>query len=132
MFGSFSKLAGGNVRPSRIVKLQTDNTVVEAGAGDDAWGISQPSTRNLALTGWDDGFAGIVGSPAINIFGPGDDACKLVLGGTVTIGQRIKPTTGGVGIAATTDKDRTIAIAQEAGVSGDVIIVKPMRYDIAV
>ncbi len=80
------------------------------------------------------GIGGIGGiAPAAVAVGPGDDECLLVLGGTVTVGQRIKPTTGGVGIAATSDKDRTIAIAHKVGgVSGDVITVKPMRYDIAV
>jgi hypothetical protein len=133
MYGSFSKLCGGNVRVSRIVKLQTDDTVVEAGAGDEPWGISQPSTHTMALSGvisTDDGFAGIVGSPPINIYGPGDDECPLVLAGTVAVGDKIKATTGGAGITAGSDGDKVIAIAHKiGGVSGDVIPVKPMRFD---
>lgn len=129
MFGSFSKLPGGNVTPSRFVKLQTDNTVVLAGAGDDVFGIAQASTRNQALSGWDDGYAGIVGSPPINIFGPGDDEAPLELGGTVSAGQLIKAGTNGVGVVSTTDKDRVGARAKRSGVNGDIIPVQPIRFD---
>ena len=139
MYGSFSKLPGGNIHPSRFVKLQTDNTVVEAGSGDAPWGISQASTRALALTadtgglsGLDDGYCGVANGPPINIFGPGDDQCKLELGGTVTIGAYLKASTNGVGVAATTDKDRVGAVALEAGSSGDVVLVKPLRFDVSV
>jgi hypothetical protein len=132
MFGSFSKLPGGNVHPCRFVKLQSDNTVVECGAGEDMWGISQPHTRNLALSGWDDGYAGVSGDPAINIFGPGDDEAPLELGGTVTAGQRIKSGAAGVGVAATSDKDKAGAVALRGGVSGEIIPVKPMRLDLGV
>jgi len=133
MFGSFSKLCGGNVRPARIISLQTDGTVIECDGtvATPPWGISQPSVRRMALAGWDDGFAGIVGSPPINVFGPGDDEAKLVLGGTVNPGQYIKAAAGGVGVAATTAGDMVIAQAhREGGNSGDVIEVKPMRFDI--
>lgn len=132
MMGSFSKLPGGNVLPSIFVKLQSDNTVVACGAGEDMWGISQPSTRRMALSGWDDGYAGIAGSPPINIFGPGDDEAPLRLGGTVTAGQRIKSDASGYGVAATSDKDKAGAIALRSGVSGDIIPVKPMRFDLGV
>lgn len=130
MLGSFSKRPGGNVSPSRIVKLQADDTVVHASAASDLlYGISQPSTRRLALSGWDDGYAGVSGDGAINIFGPGDDNCPLEIGGTVTIGAYITATTDGKGVASTTDKDHVIAQAMQAGVSGDIIKVKPIRFD---
>lgn len=128
---SYSRLPGGNVSPSRFVKLQSDNTVVHCGAGEAPWGISQESTRNKALTGWDDGYAGISGDPAINVYGPVDDACPLELGGTVTAGQPIKASTNGVGVAATTDADKVGAICLQGGVSGDIVSVRPVRYDIA-
>lgn len=132
MLGKFSKIAGGNVSPSRIVKLQTDDTVVHAAAASDAlYGISQPSTRRMALSGWDDGYAAISGEP-VNIFGPGDDECELELGGTVSIGSYITATTNGKGVAATSDKDKVIAQAMQAGVSGDIIKVKPIKFDLAV
>lgn len=133
MHGSYSKRPGGNVAPSRFVKLQSDDTVIEATASsDELWGISQPSVRRLALSGWDDGYAGISGDGAINIFGPGDDACPLEIGGTVAIGDKLTATTGGKGITTTTDKHHVGAIAQQAGVSGDIIKVKPVRFDAGV
>lgn len=126
------KLPGGNIHPSRFVKLQSDDTIVEAGAGDDVWAISGPSTRYQALAAIDDGFAGILGDGAIVCYGPGDDECLLELGGTVTEGQNIKPSTAGVGIAATTDKDRVGAKALRSGVSGDLIRVRPFRFDVSI
>lgn len=131
MLGSYSKIAGGNVTPARFVKLDsTVGRVVECGAGEDMFGISQPSTRRLALSGWDDGFAAVAGEN-LNIIGPGDDEALLELGGTVTHGQNIKSGAAGVGVAATTDKDKVGAIALQSGVSGELIRVKPWKYDLA-
>jgi len=139
MHASFSKLCGGNVRPSRIVTLQADGTVIEAD-GTTAlppWGVSQPSPRRMALSGWDDGFAGIIGSPPINVFGPGDDECKVVAGGNLLVGQYIKAAAGGVAVQATTAGDQVIGVVQRGSrgaaqpiVSGDVIEIKLMRFDI--
>lgn len=136
MFSQFSRLPGGNVRPSRFVTLQTDNTVIESSAGDDVWGISQAATRNAPIASGfgtvDDGYAGISGDPAINIHGPGCDQCYLELGGTVSIGQNIKSGSAGVGVVATTDKDRVGAEALQSGVSGEIILVKPRRFDVSI
>jgi hypothetical protein len=134
MLGSFSRLCNGNVRPSRIVALGTDNRVTECTSSLTPWGISQPSTHRAPLVGWDDGYAGVDSASAegapINIYGPGDDECKLVLSGTVTIGADIKcDTSNGTGVAATSDGDKVIAKSLEAGVSGDCVRVKPIRYD---
>lgn len=131
MFGSFSKLAGGNVAPARFVKLDSDGRAVHAGAGERPWGISQPSTRRLALSGWDDGYAAIAGEN-LNVIGPGDDEALLELGGTVTIGMMLKASTDGVGVEAGTDKDKAGAIALADGVDGDLIRVKPVLVDVAV
>lgn len=133
MFGKFSKLAGGNVTPRRIVKLNTSGRAVQAAARtDNLYGIAQPSTRRLALSGLDDGFAAVDGE-MLNIFGPGDDECELELGGTVAIGDYITSDANGKGIKADTDKDSVIAMVDKhAGVSGDVIKVKPIRFDKAV
>jgi len=126
---SFSKFPGGTIRPARFVILGTDNRVTESGANGDVWGISTSAVRNSSLVGLDDGNAGIAGDPPMNIFGPDNDSARLELGGTVTIGQKIRSGAAGVGIAATADRDQIGAIAQESGVSGDLIWVKPIRYD---
>lgn len=67
------------------------------------------------------------GSPAsfgdIEVAMPGGGG-KGLLGGTVAAGDLLAPTTGGALIATTTENDRAIAMALEAGVSGDVIAVE--------
>lgn len=132
MLGSYSKIAGGNIAPSRFVKLDTTvGQAVQCGAGEAIFGISQPSTRRLALSGWDDGYAAISGEN-INIIGPGDDEAHLELGGTVTHGQYIKSDADGKGVAGTSDKDNIGAQALESGTSGKLIRVKPIRFDRAV
>ncbi len=131
MFGHYGKIAGGNIAPSRFVKLGTDETVTHCGAGEIPWGISQPYTRYPALAAVDDGFAAIAGEQC-NVFGPTDDECLLELGGTVTPGQGIKATTDGKGLAAVTNLDQVGAVAIQGGISGDLIKVKPMRYDVSV
>lgn len=131
MNGSFSKIAGGNVAPCVFVKLDsTQGRAVTCGAGENMFGISQPATRNLALSGRDDGYAAIEGEN-LNIIGPGDDEALLRLGGTVTHGQYIKSDGSGYGVAATSDKDKVGAQCLQAGVSGDLVRVKPMRFDLA-
>lgn len=133
MFGSFSKLPAGNIAPSRFVKLGTTaGTILQCGAGESPWGISTPSTRRAPLSGWDDGYAGISGDGAINVFGPGDDEALLELGATVAYGAFLKSDADGKGTTASSDKDNVGAIALSAGVSGELIKVKPMRFDRAV
>jgi len=134
MFGSFSKLPGGNIAPSRFVKLDTSNPgyCLQCGAGEDIWGISSPTTRRMALSGWDDGYAGVLGDGAMNVIGPGDDEALLEIAATISAGTRLKSDADGKGVAATSDKDKTGAVALEDGVSGSLIRVKPMRYDVAV
>lgn len=46
---------------------------------------------------------------------------KVIVGGTVAIGDRLTSTTGGKALKATTGARQEVAIALEAGVSGDVI-----------
>lgn len=127
--GSYSLLPGGNISPSRFVKTgTTQGTAVQCSAvTDHIYGISQPGTRNYPLTGLDDGYAGISGDGAINIFGPGDDACPLAIGGTVAYGDYLTTDSNGRGVTSTTNKDNVGAVAMQAGVSGDIIKVKPIR-----
>lgn len=131
MFGSFSKLPGGNIYPARFVKLDGSNVgkALQCGAGEAVFGISTPHTRKFALSGYDDGYAGVDGDGAMNIIGPGDDEALLELGGTVTHGQYVKSDADGKGVAATGDKDNVGAIALTGGTSGKLIRVKPIRFD---
>ena len=129
MGGSGSKIAGGNISPSRFVKLDTANEgrVLQCVAGDQPWGISQPSTRRAALAGWDDGFAAVLGEN-VNVILPEDDVGLLEAGGTVAVGDRLEPDAIGRGTATNAVGDHIGAIALTAGVVGDLIRVKPVRY----
>jgi hypothetical protein len=135
MFGSYSGRAGGNISPARFVKRSSssgESVITQCSASSDQpWGISQRSTRRMALSGWDDGYAAVSGDD-INVFGPGDDECMLELSGTVATGGNIESDANGCGQAATGDKDKVGAIALEDGVSGQLIRVKPVRFDLAV
>lgn len=117
-----SAKAGGNISPSRFVKITATGTVSQTGAGEVCDGISQEGTRRVALDGLDDGYAAIAG---YDIEYYGDNAeCLLELSGTVTIGQRIKADTNGTGVASTADGEEYGAICLKAGVSGDLVIVR--------
>ncbi len=129
MAGSYSKVPGGNIEPSTFVKLSTtaDGQVLQCGAGEKVFGISQPCSRRIALDPYDTGstvYAGIAGDPAINIYGPGDPGVLLRLAGTVSAGGYIKSDGSGYGVAATTDKDAYGARALCAGASGQLIPVE--------
>lgn len=137
MFGSFTKVANGNIAPSRFVKLDASATgrVLQAGANVAVFGISQPQTRRIAISGaisgTDDGYAAVA-DEMLNVIGPGDDEALLELGGTVAHGDPIKSDADGKGVKADTDKDHVGAIALSDGTSGKLIKVKPYRYDLAV
>lgn len=133
MMGSYSGIAGGNIAPSRFVTRSASSgepIISQAGSNVATWGISQPSTRRAPLSGWDDGYAAIAGE-TLNVLGDGDDEALLEIAGTITAGQPIKSDTDGKGVLADTDKDHVGAVALHSGVAGDLIRVKPKRYDLA-
>ena|SRR5579859_2244988 len=122
---SRSYIAGGNIAPSVFVTPDTTvpgGQVVQAAATDKVVGISQPGTRQAPLPGLDDGYCAIA-TQGLVVYDE-NDVCWLQIGGTVTVGDFLKPTTGGVGITTTTDGDFYGARALESGVSGDLINVE--------
>lgn len=141
MLGSFPAVAGGNIAPSRFVKLSSaagtpssttepvvlQSTAGSGNAGDPPWGISQPSTRRVPLAGWDDGYAAVSGE-VFTVIGPGDDAALLEVAATVVPGSELKSDANGKGILYAASGDWIGAIALDAGVSGDLVRVKPVRY----
>ena len=137
MFGSFTKVANGNIEPCRFVKLDSsgDGLAVRCGAGENMYGISQKEPRVIALSGAitvsGSEYAAIAGE-MLNIYGPGDDEAWLELGGTVVAGAYLKSDADGKGVNAGTDKDKVGAQAMQAGTAGKLIKVKPMRFDLAV
>lgn len=134
MYGSFSGRAGGNIAPCRFVKRTASSgepVITQCGSNEAPWGIGPSGTRRQALTGWDDGYAAISGD-TVNVIGPGDDEALLEIAGTIAAGGYIKSDADGKGVAAGTDKDHVGAVALVSGVSGELIRVKPMRFDLAV
>lgn len=123
---SQSMMAGGNVAPSRFVKLDTTypGYVTAAGAGDRPYGVSQPGTRQPPIEGLDDGYAGVQGVNSIEVF-TAEDQCWLEVGAAVSVGDYLKPSTNGVGITASADGDIYGAIAlAPATASGQLIRVR--------
>lgn len=103
----FNSKAEAAITENTFVMVGTvDNQVLTATAGAKILGVAEdPAAINVAI--------GITHQGQV----------KLKLGGTISIGQKIKATTGGTGVYADTTKDEYGAIALEAGVSGDVISV---------
>ncbi len=106
----FGKIANGNIKPYRLVKLDTttEGRVLQCSTGDKPWGVSQMGTHLMALNDGiftvNDGYAAIQNEP-INIFGPGEEEGQLIslligIGGC-TIDDYLGPDTDGRGITIT-------------------------------
>lgn len=120
----FQFVAGGNITPSRIVKISTaaDNTVlISASATSPNIGIAQQGTRRAPGTGDDDGYAAIAGEN-IQVFS-GSCMAPVEIGGTVTRGDALTSDSAGRAIATTTEGDVIIGWATESGVVYDLIQV---------
>ena len=122
---SYSRRATGTIAPYTFVSLDTANVgqVVQAAAGGEIHGISQPGTRRVPYDGLDDGNAAIAGEN-VNIFGPPEKEVILRIGGTVAVGDRLKSDATGRGITTVTANDEVGAIATKAGAIDDLITVQ--------
>jgi hypothetical protein len=120
-------VANGNISPSVFVKLDTTTAgrVLQAGAGDDVYGVSQQGVRNLPYASLDDGFAAIVGEN-IRVY-EDDEECWIQVAVTVTAGQKLKPTTGGVGTPVTANNDIYGCITLQDGTAGKLVKVKVQK-----
>lgn len=102
-----------------IVKEQADSTygrsvILASSATDDLFGVlnNQPKTGETA---------DVCGRNANGTF-------KVILGGTVTILDRLTSDANGKAITTTTTGNQVIGIAQESGVAGQVIEYMPVNY----
>lgn len=122
---SYTKRAGGSIKPMRFVALDTSNPgrVTQAGAGAQIYGVSGVGKRYAPYASLDDGYHAVAGENAI-VHGPPEKDVSLVLGGTVTTGQFIKSDANGEGVASTADQEDVGAIAMADGVAGDAIPVQ--------
>jgi hypothetical protein len=128
----FSLVANGDIFPYRFVSLDstTDGRVVQSGAGDQIYGISQPGTRNVAYSSLDDGKAAVAGE-SLCIWGPPEKDVMLIVNDTVNDGDRLTSDTDGGGLPTTADNAEIGAIALAGGGAGDIIpvqLIAPQRY----
>lgn len=124
--------ANGNVKPARFVKLDTtvDWGVLQAGAGDVIFGVSEATHRNPPYLTLDDGYTA-VSSEGLGVATAGK-ICLLQAGGSITRGDKLKPDSDGQGVTTTTAGDIIGAIAlQSASGSGVLIrvqLIQPTTY----
>lgn len=111
----YSFLAGAAIAVGLAVKAGTDNNHVAicTAKTDKSIGIIQnaPSAADACA----------------EVALPGGGA-RAKLGGTVSMGDALAPTTDGSLIATTTEDDRAIAIAMQDGVISDVIDVEVIAF----
>ena len=131
---SGTKVANGNIAPSRFVKQDTTagvkDRVLQAGAGDIIYGVSGKGVRNAPWSALDDGYIAIAGENVMCYVFPEKD-CVLELGGTVTQGDRLKSDSSGKGVVTTTTGQEVGARAEQSGASGDLIrvtLISPTQF----
>jgi hypothetical protein len=133
--GEWSMFPNGNIETSTVVKIDTskEGCVVACGTTDDPFGIAGPETHIMAIAiqgvTLDDGLAGVQGGPAIKIYGPGATKVPAKIGGTVTMGDRLKVGTSSYLVTASADGDKVIAVARQSGVASQVILVDVIKYE---
>lgn len=126
---AISLKANGNIATSVFVTLDTagDEQCVQSTTGDLPFGISQEGMKAApGLAGSDNTIAAAAGD-LLRVYTIGDD-CLLSVGGTVTRGDFLKPTGGGLGITATVGSDNVGAQALQSGTSGQKIRVQIVRF----
>lgn len=115
-------VAEGTIYPCRFVKLVSGKPgrVAQCGSGDRPFGVSQMATRLSPLLE-SQGRAALDGEP-IGVFDLNSETL-LEAGGTVSVGDALKPDSQGRGVTAGAGEEYG-ALALEAGVSGRYIRVK--------
>lgn len=127
-----SYVAGGDIAPSRFVKAgSTDFEVLQATANAQILGIAQEGTREAPIPSVSTNLAAS-DTETLSVYGLTEE-CLLELGGTVTVGARLKSDANGKGVAAATTGTTAQeygAIALEGGASGELIRVQVITGNI--
>lgn len=118
--------ANGNIYPSRFVKLDTsvNNAVIQAGAGDLTFGVSQEGFRDAPIPLNTTGYAAQAGD-TMKVFTVGQ-TCRLLLAATVSTERRLKSDADGKGtpvVGGADSMENWGAHAIEAGSSGELVEV---------
>lgn len=117
-------VADGDINRSRFVKPSTtDHRVLEADANEKVVGISQINAKTAPIPSAST-LAGAQGD-ALTVHGPGESMVMLELGGTVTVGDKLKSDADGKGVVVATSGpvQNVGAIALRGGASGELIPV---------
>lgn len=123
-------VAGGNILPSRFVKVSTaaDNTVLQStdgagSAGDRVCGVSQEGGREPPLPSVTTMYAGQAGDNIL-VYG-NTQTCLLTIGsGGCTRGDRLKSDANGKGITASTAGNNYGAIALRSALENELVEVE--------
>lgn len=130
-FQTYGKVAGGDIRPARFVKVSTaaDNAVLEADANEAIIGIATEATQDAPIPGASAN-AAESGDP-VKVYTIGSE-CLLEIGsGGVTAGAEIKSDADGKGVLAATTGTTVQnigAVALEAASAGELARVVVVRY----
>ncbi|MCP4535782.1 MAG: hypothetical protein GY832_01385 [Chloroflexi bacterium] len=121
-------MAGGNIYPSRFVKIDASNDFKGLQAGDNVKtiGISDVGTNYAPLSDQSVSAYAAKAGQNLRLFGDGD-ICLLKIGGTVTAGDELKSDADGQGVSIAgsgTTNQRVGAVAIQSGVSGNFILVQ--------
>lgn len=129
MADHISVKAGGNILPSRIIKLSDANTVAQAVAADEIhlFGVAHESTKDApGLTGAST-YHAEAGDP-VQYYGPGE-VCLVTAGAALTAPQLCKADANGKAIAATTGTYAVLRVIEDSGADGDkvkALVVDPV------
>lgn len=123
--------ANGNIYPSRFVKLDgsVNNAVLQAGANDVIFGVSQEGTRTAPIP--DASAYAAIQYENVRVY-TAMQTCRLQLGATVTTERRLKSDADGKGtpvVGGTNSHENWGAMAVEAGSANEfaeVLVVGPM------
>ena len=125
MNSSPSYNAGGDISPSRFVKLSTtaDNTVIQAVADDEAIGVSHQGSLDAPIPGVTP-LAARENQPC-QVFGA-DEPCEIEAGGAIASGDKLKPDADGKAVVAGAG-DAYSAIARSAAAAGESVAATVTR-----
>lgn len=121
-----SYIAGGDISPSRFVKLTGNNSVQQCVAGDDAIGVSHEGTREAPIPGVTP-LAAMSGE-SCQVYGA-DEPCEVAAGAAITAGAKLKSDLEGKAVPALSGAETAgtivpyIAIARTPAAVGEKVKV---------
>lgn len=121
-FRSPPVIAGGTIRKARFVKLSTaaDNTVLEADAGEQVYGIGQEGSQDAPTDGASVNAAEAGDQIEVHTIG---EYCLVEAGATFTAGVQLMSNADGEAITATAG-NFSGAVSLQAGADGELVSVQ--------